>query len=189
MTGDFPDLIIGPFGGGSNFGGLSFPFLKYNFTEGKKTRCIAVESASCPKLTKGKFEYDFGDTAGMTPLIPMYTLGHKFIPPAIHAGGLRYHGAGAIVSQLLKDKLIEACSVEQIESFEAAVAFARTEGMIPAPETSHAIAQVIKEAIIAKKEGLAKTILFNFSGHGLLDMGAYDEYFAKKGIDIKKQLQ
>ena len=115
----------------------------------------------------------------MTPLIPMYTLGHKFIPPSIHAGGLRYHGAGAIVSQLLKDKLIEARSVEQNESFAAAVTFARAEGMIPAPETSHAIAQVIKEAMIAKEEGIAKTILFNFSGHGLLDMGAYDEYFAQ----------
>jgi tryptophan synthase beta chain len=178
MTGDYPDQIIGPFGGGSNFGGLSFPFLRYNFTEGKKTRCIAVESTSCPKLTQGKFEYDFGDTAGMTPLIPMYTLGHKFIPPAIHAGGLRYHGAGAIVSQLLKDELIEARSVNQIESFEAAVTFARAEGMIPAPETSHAIAQVLKEALIAKEEGISRNILFNFSGHGLLDMGAYDEYFA-----------
>ncbi len=178
MAGDFPDVVVGPFGGGSNFGGLAFPFLRYNFTEGKKTRCIAVESSTCPKLTKGNFEYDFGDTAGMTPLIPMYTLGHKFIPPAIHAGGLRYHGAGAIVSQLLKDNFIEARSVNQVESFESAVSFARAEGMIPAPETAHAIAQVIKEATIAKQEGTAKTILFNFSGHGLLDMGAYDEYFA-----------
>ena len=177
MAGDYPDLVIGPFGGGSNFGGLSFPFLRHNFTEGKKTRCIAVESTSCPKLTKGKFEYDFGDTAGMTPLIPMYTLGHTFIPPSIHAGGLRYHGAGAIVSQLLKDRLIEASAVAQTESFEAAVTFARAEGMIPAPETSHAIAQVIREAKIAKQEGISKNILFNFSGHGLLDMGAYDEYF------------
>jgi tryptophan synthase beta chain len=178
MAGDFPDLIIGPFGGGSNFGGLSFPFLRHNFTGGKKTRCIAVEAASCPKLTKGKFEYDFGDTAGMTPLIPMYTLGHKFIPPEIHAGGLRYHGAGAIISQLLKDGLIEARSVDQQESFGAAVAFARTEGLIPAPETAHAIAQVIREAKIAREEGIAKTILFNFSGHGLLDMSAYDQYFS-----------
>ena len=179
MTGDFPDLVIGPFGGGSNFGGLAFPFLRYNFSEGKHTRCIAVESASCPKLTKGKFEYDFGDTAGMTPLIPMYTLGHKFIPPAIHAGGLRYHGAGAIVSQLLKDNLVEARSVEQSDSFRAAVMFSRAEGMIPAPETAHAIAQVISEALTAREEGVAKTILFNFSGHGLLDMGAYEEYLGK----------
>jgi tryptophan synthase beta chain len=179
MAGDFPDLVIGPFGGGSNFGGLSFPFLRHNFTNGRKTRCIAVEAASCPKLTKGRFEYDFGDTAGMTPLIPMYTLGHKFIPPEIHAGGLRYHGAGAIISQLLKDELIEARSVDQQESFGAAVTFARTEGLIPAPETAHAIAQVIREALIAKEEGIAKTILFNFSGHGLLDMSAYDQYLAR----------
>jgi tryptophan synthase beta chain len=179
MAGDFPDLVIGPFGGGSNFGGLSFPFLRHNFTSGRKTRCIAVEAESCPKLTKGKFEYDFGDTAGMTPLIPMYTLGHKFIPPEIHAGGLRYHGAGAIVSQLLKDNLIEASAVGQHESFAAAATFARTEGIIPAPETAHAIAQVIREAKIAKEEGIAKTILFNLSGHGLLDMSAYDLYFSE----------
>jgi tryptophan synthase beta chain len=181
MAGDFPDLVIGPFGGGSNFGGLSFPFLRHNLTAGKKTRCIAVEAESCPKLTQGTFEYDFGDTAGMTPLIPMYTLGHKFIPPGIHAGGLRYHGAGAIVSQLLKDGLIEASAVGQQESFRAAVAFARAEGMIPAPETAHAIAQVIREAQIAREEGIAKTILFNFSGHGLLDMIAYDQYFMDSG--------
>lgn len=186
MAGDFPDLVIGPFGGGSNFGGLSFPFLRHNFINGKKTRCIAVEAASCPKLTKGKFEYDFGDTAGMTPLIPMYTLGHKFIPPEIHAGGLRYHGAGAIISQLLKDGLIEAQSVDQQESFGAAVAFARTEGLIPSPETAHAIAQVIREAKIAREEGVAKTILFNFSGHGLLDMSAYDQYFSQgNGSTVK----
>ena len=177
MAGDFPDLVIGPFGGGSNFGGLSFPFLRHNLTAGRKTRCIAVEAASCPKLTQGTFEYDFGDTAGMTPLIPMYTLGHKFIPPSIHAGGLRYHGAGAIISQLLKDGLIEAAAVDQSESFSAAVAFARAEGLIPAPETAHAVAQVIREALIAKEEGIAKTILFNFSGHGLLDMAAYDDHF------------
>jgi tryptophan synthase beta chain len=183
MAGDFPDLVIGPFGGGSNFGGLSFPFLRHNLTAGRKTRCIAVEAASCPKLTKGKFEYDFGDTAGMTPLIPMYTLGHKFIPPGIHAGGLRYHGAGAIVSQLLKDGLIEARAIGQQESFSAAVAFARAEGVIPAPETAHAIAQVIREAQIAREEGIAKTILFNFSGHGLLDMSAYDQYFMDLGAN------
>lgn len=174
IAGDYPDIVIGPFGGGSNFGGISFPFLRHNITSGKKTRCIAVESSSCPKLTQGKFEYDFGDTAGMTPLIPMYTLGHQFIPPSMHAGGLRYHGAGAIVSQLLNDSLIEASAIEQSETFKAAVTFARAEGIIPAPETSHAIAQVIREALIAKEEGKAKTILFNFSGHGLLDMSAYD---------------
>jgi tryptophan synthase beta chain len=183
MAGDYPDLVIGPFGGGSNFGGLSFPFLRHNLTAGKNIRCIAVEAESCPKLTQGKFEYDFGDTAGMTPLIPMYTLGHKFIPPEIHAGGLRYHGAGAIVSQLLNDGLIEATAVGQHESFQAAVTFARAEGLIPAPETAHAIAQVIREARFAKEEGISKTILFNFSGHGLLDMSAYDQHF--RNVEMK----
>ncbi|HNM06239.1 MAG TPA: TrpB-like pyridoxal phosphate-dependent enzyme, partial [Leptospiraceae bacterium] len=133
-AGDLPDIVIAPFGGGSNFAGLTFPFLRLNFTEGKKIRCIAVEPASCPKLTKGEFRYDFGDTVGLTPLIPMYTLGHSFVPASIHAGGLRYHGAGAIVSQLLKDKLIEASALQQLECFEAGVAFAKTEGILPAPE-------------------------------------------------------
>ncbi len=173
-----PDIIIGCFGGGSNFAGLSFPFLGDNFTQGKNTRVIAVEPASCPKLTRGKFQYDFGDTVGHTPLLPMFTLGHNFVPAKIHAGGLRYHGAGTIVSQLLKDNLIEAQSVKQLETFEAGVLFARTEGIVPAPETSHAIAAVIREARIAKKEGKEKTIVFNFSGHGMIDLGAYDKYFA-----------
>ncbi len=178
MAGDFPDIVIGCFGGGSNFAGISFPFLKHNFQEGTKVRCIAVEPASCPKLTKGTFQYDFGDTIGLTPLIPMYTLGHDYIPPRIHAGGLRYHGAGAIVSQLLKDQLIEAQAVKQLETFEAGVLFARTEGLIPAPETAHAIAAVINEANKAKEEGIAKNILFNFSGYGYIDLAAYDQYFA-----------
>jgi tryptophan synthase beta chain len=177
MTGDFPDIVIAPFGGGSNFAGIAFPFLRYNFQEGKNVRCIAVEPASCPKLTKGEFRYDFGDTAGLTPLIPMYTLGHTFVPAPIHAGGLRYHGAGAIVSQLLKDNLIEASAVQQIECFEAGVKFAQTEGIIPAPESNHGIAQVIKEALKAKAEGRKKTILFNLSGHGYFDMSAYQAYF------------
>jgi tryptophan synthase beta chain len=177
MTGDFPDIVIAPFGGGSNFAGIAFPFLRYNFQEGKNVRCIAVEPASCPKLTKGEFRYDFGDTAGLTPLIPMYTLGHTFVPAPIHAGGLRYHGAGAIVSQLLKDNLIEASAVQQIECFEAGVKFAQTEGIIPAPESNHGIAQVIKEALKAKAEGRKKTILFNLSGHGYCDMSAYQAYF------------
>jgi tryptophan synthase beta chain len=178
MTGDYPDIVIACFGGGSNFAGITFPFLRFNITQGKKTRMIACEPASCPKLTRGQFQYDFGDTAGLTPLIPMYTLGHNFVPDSIHAGGLRYHGAGAIVSQLLKDKLIEAQSVKQLETFEAGVLFARTEGILPAPETSHAIAVAIREAKIAKQEGKAKTILFNFSGHGYIDLSAYDQYFA-----------
>ncbi len=177
MTGDFPDIVIAPFGGGSNFAGIAFPFLRYNFQEGKNVRCIAVEPASCPKLTKGEFRYDFGDTAGFTPLIPMYTLGHTFVPAPIHAGGLRYHGAGAIVSQLLKDKLIEASAIQQIECFEAGVKFAQTEGIIPAPEANHGIAQVIREALKAKVEGKSKTILFNLCGHGYFDMSAYQAYF------------
>jgi tryptophan synthase beta chain len=180
IAGDFPDIVIACFGGGSNFAGISFPFLGLNFRGGKKVRCITAEPASCPKLTKGEFRYDFGDTIGLTPLIPMYTLGHTFVPEPIHAGGLRYHGAGAIVSQLLKDKLIEAQAFHQLECFDAAVKFARTEGIIPAPESSHAIASVVKEALIAKEEGTPKTILFNLSGHGYFDMSAYDDYFNGK---------
>jgi len=171
---------VGCFGGGSNFGGISFPFLRKNFLEGTNVRCIAVEPASCPKLTRGSFSYDFGDTIGMTPLIPMYTLGHQFVPGSIHAGGLRYHGAGAIVSQLLKDGHIEARSVGQLETFQAAVDFARAEGYIPAPETAHAIAQVAREAKIAREEGKQKVILFNFSGHGMFDLAAYDQFLAGK---------
>jgi tryptophan synthase beta chain len=178
MAQAYPDIVIGCFGGGSNFAGVSFPFLKNNFLDGKKTRMIAVEPESCPKLTRGQLRYDFGDSIGMTPLLHMYTLGHNFMPPKIHAGGLRYHGAGAIVSQLLKDELIEAKAVHQTEAFKAGVDFARTEGIIPAPETTHAIAQVVKEAQRAKEEGIEKTILFNFSGHGLVDMAAYDSYFS-----------
>jgi tryptophan synthase beta chain len=176
QSGDFPDIVVGCFGGGSNFGGISFPFLRLNFLQGSQVRCIAVEPDSCPKLTRGTFSYDFGDTIGMTPLIPMYTLGHQFVPGRIHAGGLRYHGAGAIISQLLKDGLIEAKSVGQLETFRAAVDFARAEGYIPAPETAHAIAQVVREAKIAREEGRQKVILFNFSGHGMFDLAAYDQF-------------
>ena len=185
MAGDFPDIVISPFGGGSNFAGISFPFLGLNFRENKNIRCIAVEPASCPKLTKGEFRYDFGDTVGLTPLIPMYTLGHTFVPAPIHAGGLRYHGAGAIISQLLKDKLIEAVAIQQIECFEAGVKFAQSEGIIPAPEANHGIAQVIREALKAKEGGTAKTILFNLCGHGYFDMSAYEDYFAGKLVDHK----
>ncbi len=178
MAGEYPDVIIACFGGGSNFSGISFPFLRHKIRDGKDIRVIAAEPASCPKLTRGQFMYDFGDEAGMTPLIPMYTLGHKFSPANIHAGGLRYHGAGEIVSQLLKDQLIEATDIEQLESFDAATVFAQAEGIIPAPESSHAIACAIREANRAKEEGKAKTILFNLSGHGLIDMAAYDQYLA-----------
>jgi tryptophan synthase beta chain len=180
MAGDFPDIVIAPFGGGSNFAGITFPFLRYNLTQGKKVRAIAVEPTSCPKLTRGVFRYDFGDTVGMTPLLPMYTLGHNFVPAKIHAGGLRYHGAGVIVSQLLKDGLIEAQAVDQIESFEAGVAFARAEGIIPAPEANHGIALAVREALQAREEGTTKTILFNLCGHGNFDMAAYDAFFAGK---------
>mgnify|MGYP001006503495 FL=1 len=178
MAGDFPDIVIAPFGGGSNFAGISFPFLRHKLTQGRKLRAIAVEPTSCPKLTRGVFRYDFGDTVGMTPLLPMYTLGHTFVPAKIHAGGLRYHGAGVIVSQLLKDGLIEAAAVDQIETFEAGVLFAQAEGIIPAPEANHGIAQAIREAQIAKEEGVSKTILFNLCGHGNFDMAAYEAYFA-----------
>lgn len=180
MAGDMPDIVIGCFGGGSNFAGIGFPFLKEKLTKGTDIRVIAVEPASCPKLTRGIFHYDFGDTAGFTPLIPMYTLGHNFQPADIHAGGLRYHGAGAIVSQLLKDGLIEAQSVPQLETFAAGLTFAKTEGIIPAPESTHAIAVAIREALKAKEEGKSKTILFNLSGHGMIDLFAYEQYFAGK---------
>jgi len=184
-AGDFPDIIIAPLGGGSNFAGISFPFLRLNLTEGKNIRCIAVEPASCPKLTKGEFRYDFGDTAGLTPLLPMYTLGHNYVPPPIHAGGLRYHGASVLVSQLLKGKLVEAVAIHQIECFEAGVKFANTEGILPAPEATHAIAKVIREANQAKVEGKSKTILFDLSGHGYFDMAAYQDYFEGKLVDHK----
>ena len=182
-AGDLPDVVVAPFGGGSNFAGIAFPFLRLNLTEGKSIRCIASEPASCPKLTRGIFRYDFGDTVGMTPLIPMYTLGHNFVPSPIHAGGLRYHGAGAIVSQLLKDKLIEARSHYQRECFEAGLLFARTEGIVPAPEANHGIATVIQEANRAKEEGRSQTILFNLCGHGNFDMAAYEAYLSGKLVD------
>lgn len=178
MADDYPDVVIGCFGGGSNFCGISFPFLKHNLVDGKKTRFIAAEPASCPKLTKGTFEYDFGDQVGMTPLIPMYTLGHDFQPASIHAGGLRYHGAGAIVSQLQRDGLIEAVDIHQSETFRAGILFAQAEGIIPAPESTHAIAVAIREALKAKEEGTEKVILFNLSGHGLIDMASYDKFLS-----------
>ena len=182
-AGDWPDIIVAPFGGGSNFAGIGFPFLRHNLTAGKTIRCIAAEPTACPKLTRGVFRYDLGDTMGMTPLLPMYTLGHNFIPAPIHAGGLRCHGAGAIVSQLLHDGLIEAQSVNQLECFDAGIKFARTEGIIPAPEANHAIATVIREANRAKEEGVAKTILFNLCGHGHFDMSAYDQYLSGKLVE------
>ncbi|MEM9190095.1 MAG: TrpB-like pyridoxal phosphate-dependent enzyme [Myxococcota bacterium] len=180
MAGELPDIVIAPFGGGSNFAGLAFPFLRLNLTEGKKIRCVASEPTSCPKLTRGVFRYDFGDSIGMTPLLPMYTLGHTFVPAKIHAGGLRYHGAGVVVSQLLKDGLIEAEAIDQLESFEAGVTFARAEGIIPAPEANHAVASAVREAKKADEAGTSPTILFNLCGHGHFDMSAYEAYFAGK---------
>lgn len=178
MAGEYPDMVIACFGGGSNFGGVSFPFMRHNLVDGKKTVFLAAEPASCPKLTRGIFQYDFGDEAGYTPMMPMFTLGHNFAPAHIHAGGLRYHGAGTIVSQLIKDGMMKGVDIPQLESFQAASLFAQTEGIIPAPESAHAIAATIREANKCKEEGVKKTILFNLSGHGLIDMTAYDQYLA-----------
>ena len=178
MAGEYPDMVIACFGGGSNFGGIAFPFMRHNILEGKKTQFIAAEPASCPKLTRGQFQYDFGDEAGYTPLLPMFTLGHNFMPANIHAGGLRYHGAGVIVSQLLKDGFMSAVDIPQLETFEAGTLFARAEGIIPAPESCHAIAATIREAMKCKETGEEKVILFNLSGHGLIDMTAYDQYLS-----------
>jgi tryptophan synthase beta chain len=166
-----PDVVIGSCGGGSNLGGIALPFL-----EDADVRLVAVEPSSCPTLTEGRFEYDFGDTAGMTPLMPMYTLGHDFVPPSIHAGGLRYHGDSPIISALVKLGRMEAIAYPQGKTFEAAVQFANTEGKVPAPETGHAIRAVIDEALAAKELGEERVILFNYSGHGFLDLAAYDDY-------------
>ena len=182
-TNDYPDIVIGCLGGGSNFAGISFPFIRHNLDGKKKTRFISVEPASCPKLTKGKFRYDFGDVAGMTPLLPMYTLGHEFIPPGIHAGGLRYHGASPLVSTLVNEGIVEPLAIHQMECFEAGIKFAQTEGILAAPETTHAIAAAIREALKAKAENTPKTILFNLSGHGYFDMYAYQQYFDNKLSD------
>lgn len=179
MAGVYPDVIIGCVGGGSNFGGIVMPFMADKFA-GKNVRAVAVEPKACPTLTTGAYKYDFGDTASMTPLLKMHTLGADFIPPSIHAGGLRYHGMAPLVSLLVDKGMIEAVAVDQIDIFGAAVQFARAEGIIPAPESSHAILQTINEAKQAKEEGKEKVILFNLSGHGFLDLGAYDAYFADK---------
>lgn len=178
LAGEYPDIIIACFGGGSNFGGLCFPFMRHTLNGSGSTRYIAAEPASCPKLTKGEFRYDYGDESGYTPLIPMYTLGHEFQPANIHAGGLRYHGAGAIVSELLKESLMEAVDIRQLDSFKAGLLFAKTEGIIPAPESCHAIAATIDEALKCRKNKEKKVILFNLSGHGLVDMSAYDQYLS-----------
>jgi tryptophan synthase beta chain len=176
LAGEEPDLVVGCAGGGSNFAGIAFPFLRRNLKEGKKTRLLAVEPASCPSLTKGELRYDFGDTAMTTPLMMMYTLGHDFMPPKIHAGGLRYHGMAPTVSHAYKQGLIEARAVAQGQVFERGLLFARTEGLVPAPESAHAISAVVDEALAAKAEGKKKVIVFNLSGHGLLDLASYEAY-------------
>ena len=183
---EYPDVVIGCLGGGSNFAGISFPFAgdKLKGTH-RDTDIIAVEPASCPKLTKGVYTYDYGDVAGLTPLLKMFTLGHDFIPPSIHAGGLRYHGASPIDSKLIHDGIMRAVSYHQSEVFDAAQTFARTEGIIIAPETSHAAKAAIDEALKCKQSGEAKTILFNCSGHGHFDMSAFDAYYAKQLVDYE----
>jgi len=177
-AGEYPDVVIGCVGGGSNFSGLAFPFVGEKLRQGKKTRIVAVEPEACPTLTRGTYAYDFGDTVGLTPLVRMHTLGHSFVPPAIHAGGLRYHGAAPLLSQLVEEGVVEAKAYGQNAVFEAAVKFARSEGIVPAPESSHAIRATLDEAEAAKQAGQSRVILFNLSGHGHFDMAAYDAYLA-----------
>jgi tryptophan synthase beta chain len=184
LAGDYPDVVIGCHGGGSNFAGISFPFVA-DKAAGKNVRVVAIEPSSCPTLTKGVYAFDYGDTAQMAPIAKMYTLGHDFMPPGIHAGGLRYHGASPLVSQLVSHGIVEARAVGQLACFEAAVLFARTEAIIPAPESSHAIRGAIDEALQAKEEGKERVILFNLSGHGHVDMAAYDAYFAGQLEDFE----
>ncbi|HEY7121214.1 MAG TPA: TrpB-like pyridoxal phosphate-dependent enzyme [Solirubrobacterales bacterium] len=185
LAGEAPDVVIGCVGGGSNFAGVAYPFLRQKLREGTDTRFVAAEPAACPTLTRGRYAYDFGDTVGMTPLMPMYTLGHDFVPPPVHAGGLRYHGDAPSLSALVKADLVEAKAIAQTAAFEAAVRFARCEGIIPGPEPAHAIRAVFHEAQAAKEAGEERVILFNLSGHGHFDMSAYDAYFAGKLEDLE----
>ena len=178
MAGEYPDIVIGCAGGGSNFAGFAFPFIHRNLTEGKKTRIVAVESASCPTLTKGRYAWDYGDAAAMAPIVKMHTLGHTFVPPGIHAGGLRYHGMAPLVSALVAHGDVEARSAQQLETFDAAVQFSKAEGIIPAPESAHAIRAAIDEALRCRETGQKKVIAFNLSGHGHFDMTAYQSYHA-----------
>ena len=180
MAGEYPDVVLGCVGGGSNFAGFVYPFIHKNLAEGRKTRVVAVEPSSCPSMTRGRYTFDYGDTAAMAPIVKMYTLGHTFMPPDIHAGGLRYHGMSPSVSALFANGNIEARSARQLETFEAAVLFSKTEGIIPAPEASHAIRGAIDEALKCKAEGTKKVIAFNLSGHGHFDMAAYDAYHRGK---------
>jgi tryptophan synthase beta chain len=183
MAGDYPDIIVGCTGGGSNFAGIAFPFIGAQLRGGKKVRVVAIEPSACPSLTRGKYAYDFGDTGHLTPLVKMHTLGSTFTPPGFHAGGLRYHGMAPMVSHCLELGLIEAKSYNQVECFSAGVQFARAEGIVPAPEANHAVKGAIDEAIRCKTEGKGKTILFNLCGHGHFDMQAYTDYFAGKLTD------
>ena len=176
LADEYPDVVVAPVGGGSNFAGIALPFLRRNLREGQTTRLLGVEPAACPSLTRGTYAYDFGDTAGMTPLVKMYTLGHSFVPAPLHAGGLRYHGMASIICELYDQGLMEAQSVQQMETFEAALTFARSEGIIPAPEAAHGVAGAIREAQAAKEAGEKRVILLNLCGHGHFDMSAYDAY-------------
>jgi tryptophan synthase beta chain len=185
MAGEYPDVVIGCVGGGSNFAGISYPFLRRRLREGTDTRFVATEPAACPTLTRGVYRYDFGDTVGLTPLVPMYTLGHDFVPPPVHSGGLRYHGDAPSLSALVKQGLIEAKAIAQTAAFDAAVRFARTEGIIPAPEPAHAIRAVFDEAEAAKEAGEQRVILFNLCGHGHFDMAAYDAFLAGNLEDLE----
>jgi tryptophan synthase beta chain len=185
LAGEYPDVIVAPTGGGSNFSGIALPFVHQNLTNGKHTRVLAVEPSACPSLTRGRYAYDFGDTSGMTPIVKMYTLGHDFVPPPFHAGGLRYHGMASVVCELYDQGLIEALAIPQLETFEAAVTFARSEGIVPAPEAAHGIAGVIREALHAKETGEKRVILFNLCGHGHFDMSAYNAYFANELSDYE----
>jgi tryptophan synthase beta chain len=189
MAGETADVVIGCAGGGSNFAGIAFPLLKDRLNGSSRTRFLAVEPASCPSLTKGEYRYDFGDTAGMAPMVKMHTLGHQFRPAPIHAGGLRYHGMAPLVSHLYELGQIEARAYAQNPCFEAAVQFSRTEGFIPAPESSHAIRAAIDEAVAARQDGEARVIVFNLSGHGFFDMGAYDQYLAGELVDVEYEPQ
>jgi tryptophan synthase beta chain len=184
MAGEKADVLIGCCGGGSNLGGLVLPFVPDKLG-GKKIRIVAAEPAACPTLTRGVYAYDFGDTAGLTPLVKMYTLGASFVPAGIHAGGLRYHGDSPLISQLVHEKMIEAVAYGQIETFEAAVLFAKTEGVIPAPESAHAIKCAVEEAKRCAREKKSETIVFNLSGHGYFDLAAYDDFFSKKLVDLR----
>ena len=185
MAGEEPDVVIGCVGGGSNFAGIAIPFVRRVLRDGAKTRFVAAEPAACPTLTRGAYRYDFGDTSGMTPLLPMYTLGHDFVPPPLHAGGLRYHGDSPLVSGLVKAGLVQAAAYAQNECFEAALRFARTEGLVPAPEAAHAVRAAVVEAEAAREAGEERVILFNLSGHGHFDMSAYQAYLAGELEDIE----